>query len=213
MKNLSLIVLLILIWTSGYASSESKSKFTDIKYTKTLFFEEYNDPGWLKTRNGNTYNFNYVGFTYENISTWKKGRELIYTYSDTKGTSLSDPISGAIAYVGFSKKHPIEIISDSCAVNSRSTMGITICYEEELNNWMVEMARILKVLKTTNSKKNYKVIEEMHKSWLTYKKNRYDVGRIVHADDEGTITVIESAARAVKPVMDHTLFLLSLIKY
>ncbi len=85
-------------------------KTSDIIYSKSVVFQEFHDSGRLISANGKEYYFYYKGFTYDNIKTWEEGRKLNLTYSNTKGSQLHDPISGASARVKIPGSHLIEEI-------------------------------------------------------------------------------------------------------
>jgi len=212
MKNIFFILLTLIISNAWSSSDSNKQLIKNSLYNQTVTFQEFHDPGWLQTTDGKTYDFHYKGFTYENINTWKKGRKLIYSYSHERGIFLYDPKSKTVAFVGASGKHPIELITEACLSKATSTTGIAGCYNDEFDNWSIEMKRILKILKETYNVADFNIIEAMNKSWLIYRDHRYAVGQMVHAHETGTVTLIESNARTVIPVREQVSFLLSLVK-
>jgi len=213
MKQTFFILLsLISFNTWGNSNNNKQSTTADAIYAKTIIFQEFHDPGYLLSNEGIRYDFHYEGFTYENISTWEKGRKLTLSYSPNKDIILHDPKSGAYANVGSGIKDVIKLSANKCLNKATSTMGIAGCYEEEYKNWDTEMNRIYNKLQATYSSESFKVIQKMQRSWLKYRDNRYSAGRMVHADEMGTISIIESSSRVVWPVKEHTLFLQSLLK-
>ena len=50
----------------------------------------------------------------------------------------------------------------------------------------------------------------MQRSWLKYRDARFEVGRKGFADKGGSVAILDSGARAVQVIRDHTLFLLTL---
>ena len=186
-------------------------KTSDIIYSKSVVFQEFHDPGRLILANGKEYYFHYKGFTYDNIKTWEEGRTLNLTYSNTKGSQLHDPISGASARVEIPGSHLIEEITRKCVSENGSTMGIAGCYLQEYKLWDAMITRLLKELKASRTADTYKDIEAMHNLWLKYKEMRFKVGRSVFGNQTGTITIIESNARAVNAIKHQALFLRSLV--
>ena len=176
-----------------------------------MVFQEFHDPGRLISANGKEYYFHYKGFTYDNIKTWEEGRTLNLTYSNTKGSQLHDPISGASARVEIPGSHLIEEITRKCVSENGSTMGIAGCYRQEYDLWDAMITRLLKELKASRTADTYKDIEAMHNLWLKYKEMRFKVGRSVFGNQTGTITIIESNARAVNAIKHQALFLRSLV--
>jgi hypothetical protein len=176
-----------------------------------VVFQEFHDPGRLISANGKEYFFYYKGFTYDNIKTWEEGRKLNLTYSNTKGSQLHDPISGASARVKIPGSHLIEEIRRKCVSENGSTMGIAGCYRQEYELWDAMITRLLKELKASRSPDTYKDIEAMHNSWLKYKEMRFKVGRSVFGNKSGTITIIESHVRVVAAIKHQALFLRSLV--
>ena len=194
----------------SYANPTTE-KTSDIIYSKSVVFQEFHDPGRLISANGKEYYFHYKGFTYDNIKTWKEGRTLNLTYSNTKGSQLHDPISGASARVEIPGSHLIEEITRKCVSENGSTMGIAGCYRQEYDLWDAMITRLLKELKASRSPDTYKDIEAMHNSWLKYKEMRFKVGRSVFGNKSGTITIIESHVRVVTAIKHQALFLRSLV--
>ena len=183
-------------------------KTSDILYSKPVVFKEFHDPGRLISANGKEYWFHYKGFTYDNIKTWEEGRKLHLTYSNTKGSQLHDPLSGASARVGVTDI--IEEITRKCISENGSTMGISSCYLQEYKLWDAMITRLLKELEASRTPDEYKDIEAMHNSWLKYKEMRFKVGVSEFGHRSGTITIIESNARAVTAIKHQALFLRSL---
>jgi len=194
----------------SYANPTTE-KTSDIIYSKSVVFQEFHDPGRLISANGKEYYFHYKGFTYDNIKTWKEGRTLNLTYSNTKGSQLHDPISGASARIEIPRSHLIEEITRKCISENGSTMGISGCYLQEYKLWDAMITRLLKELKASRTADTYKDIEAMHNLWLKYKEMRFKVGRSVFGNQTGTITIIESNARAVNAIKHQALFLRSLV--
>ena len=187
-------------------------KTSDILYSKSVVFKEFRDPGRLISANGKEYWFHYQGFTYDNIKTWEEGRKLNLTYSNTKGSQLHDPISGTSARIEIPGSHLIEEITRKCISENGSTMGISSCYLQEYKLWDAMITRLLKELKASRTADTYKDIEAMHNLWLKYKEMRFKVGRSVFGNQTGTITIIESNARAVTAIKHQALFLRSLAR-
>ena len=194
----------------SYANPTTE-KTSDIIYSKPVVFKSFHDPGRLISADGKEYWFHYKGFTYDNIKTWKEGRRLNFTYSNTKGSQLHDPISGASARVEINGSLFIEEITEKCVSENGSTMGIASCYRQEYELWDAMITRNLKELKASRSPDDYKDIEAMHNSWLKYKELRFKVGRSVLGESSGTITIIESNVRAVTAIKHQALFLRSLV--
>jgi uncharacterized protein YecT (DUF1311 family) len=210
MKKIFITIVLALIFIMSFAK-EKMERITKDSYEKTLTFKEFHDPGYILTTDGEKYFFYYKGFTYENISTWKKGRKLLYSYNKKDGTTLYDRKSGTKASIQVTQnKHPINLISDNCINNNESTAGIASCYDQEYKNWDNEMNRIYNKLKNSYNEKEFSVIREMQRSWLKYRDNRFKTNRMVHKNETGTISIIESNARAVSAIRDQTLYLLSI---
>ena len=182
-----------------------------IIYSNPVIFQEFHDPGRLISADGKEYWFHYKGFTYDNIKTWKEGRRLNFTYSNTKGSQLHDPISGASARVEIPGSHFIEEIRRKCVSENGSTMGIASCYRQEYELWDAMITRNLKELKASRSLDDYKDIEAMHNSWLKYKELRFKVGRSILGKDSGTHGIIESHVRALTAIKHQALFLRSLV--
>ncbi|MFT4850805.1 MAG: hypothetical protein ACI83B_003365 [Sediminicola sp.] len=207
---MKVIIALVISLLSSliYASDSSRiNKMEDILFSQKIIFQEFNDPGWLITDDGKAYKFGYEGFTYENISTWKKGRELILTYSNSDGAILLDPKSGAFIRPYIKIEHPIDKITDACIDDNSSTMGVAGCYDEEYRLWDTMMNRVYQELKFSFGHEIFKSIQKMQRSWLKYRNNRFVVVSLIHEDNKGTITIIESSARAVSPVREQALYL------
>lgn len=200
----------LLLGDLSYANSATE-KSSDIIYSKSVVFQEFHDPGRLISANGNEYYFHYKGFTYDNIKTWKEGRKLNLTYSNTKGSQLHDAISGTSARVEIPGSHLIQEITRKCVSENGSTMGIASCYRQEYELWEAMITRLLKELKASRPADTYKDIEAMHNLWLKYKEMRFKVGRSVFGNSSGTITIIESNARALAAIKHQALFLRSLV--
>jgi hypothetical protein len=192
----------------SYANPTTE-KTSDIIYSKSVVFEEFRDPSRLISGNGEEYY--YKGFTYDNIKTWKEGRNLNLTYSNTKGSQMHDPTSGESARVKIPGSHLIEEIRRRCVSEDGSTMGIASCYRQEYELWDAMITRLLKELKASRSPDTYKDIEAMHNSWLKYKEMRFKVGRSEFGNRSGTKTIIESNVRAVAAIKHQALFLRSLV--
>ena len=187
-------------------------KTSDILYSKSVVFKEFRDPGRLTLANGKEYYFYYKGITYDNIKTWKEGRKLNLTYSNTKGSQLHDPISGASARVIIYGSHLIEEITEKRLLENGSTIGIAAVYREEYELWDTMITRLLRELKASRSSAAYKDIETMHNLWLKYKEMRFKVGVSEFGHRSGTKTIIESAVRAVTAIKHQALFLRSLAR-
>ena len=194
----------------SYANPTTE-KTSDIIYSKPVVFKSFHDPGRLISNDGKEYWFHYKGFTYDNIRTWKEGRKLNLTYSNTKGSQLRDPKSGASARVEIPGKHLIEEVTRKSLSENGSTMGIADCHRQEYELWDAMITRLLKELKASRSPDTYKDIEAMHNSWLKYKEMRFKVGRSVFGNKSGTITIIESHVRVVTAIKHQALFLRSLV--
>jgi len=187
-------------------------KTSDILYSKPVVFKKFHDPGRLISANGKEYYFYYQGITYDNIKTWKAGRKLNLTYSNTKGSQLHDPISGASARIRIYGSHLIEEIRKKRVLENGSTMGIAAAYGEEYELWDAMITRLLRELKASRSPDAYKDIETMHNLWLKYKEMRFKVGVSEFGHRSGTHTIIESAVRAVTAIKHQALFLRSLAR-
>ena len=179
-------------------------KTSDILYSKPVVFKEFHDPGRLISANGKEYWFHYKGFTHDNIKTWEEGRKLHLTYSNTKGSQLHDPLSGASARVGVT-----DIIKEITRKRAK-TVGAAWAYRDEYELWDAMITRLLKELEASRTPDEYKDIEAMHNSWLKYKEMRFKVGVSEFGHRSGTITIIESNARAVTAIKHQALFLRSL---
>ena len=180
-------------------------KTSDILYSKPVVFKKFHDPGRLISANGKEYYFYYQGITYDNIKTWKAGRKLNLTYSNTKGSQLHDPLSGTSARVQVT-----DIIKEITRKRAK-TVGAAWAYRDEYELWDAMITRLLKELKASRTADTYKDIEAMHNLWLKYKEMRFKVGRSVFGNQTGTITIIESNARAVNAIKHQALFLRSLV--
>ena len=195
---------LLMLGDLSYANPTTE-KASDILYSKSVVFKEFHDPGRLISANGKEYFFYYKGFTYDNIKTWKEGRELTLTYSNTKGSQLHDPLSGASARV--QSTNVIEEITRERA----KTVGAAWAYRDEYELWDAMIAQLLKELKASRTPDDYKDIEDMHNSWLEYKEMRFKVGRSEFSHRSGTHTLLESNVRAVAAIKHQALFLRSLV--
>ena len=182
-------------------------------FSKTVTFKEFHDPGWLLTEDNQSFYFHYKGFTYENISTWKRGRKLFFYFTPKEGVMMFDQISGAKATVEQSGKHPIELITEESLKKNTSTMGMAGVYSEEYDRWDSELNRIYKILRATYTPEEFKTIQKMQRSWLQYRDNRNEVNGMIHNKDQGTITIIESNYRPIAPLKSQVLFLQSLLKH
>ena len=185
-------------------------KTSDILYSKPVVFKKFHDPGRLISANGKEYWFHYKGFTHDNIKTWEEGRKLHLTYSNTKGSQLHDPLSGASARVGVTDI--IEEITRKCISENGSTMGISSCYLQEYKLWDAMITRLLKELEASRTPDEYKDIEAMHNSWLKYKEMRFKVGVSEFGHRSGTHNFLESNVRAVTAIKHQALFLRSLAR-
>ena len=170
-----------------------------------MVFKKFHDPGLLISANGKEYYFGYQGITYDNIKTWKAGRKLNLTYSNTKGAQLHDPLSGASARVQVT-----DIIEEITRKRAK-TVGVAWAYRDEYELWDAMITRLLKELEASRTPDDYKDIEAMHNSWLKYKEMRFKVGRSEFGDRLGTKTIIESSVRAVTAIKHQALFLRSLV--
>ena len=179
-------------------------KTSDILYSKPVVFKKFHDPGRLISANGKEYWFHYKGFTYDNIKTWKAGRKLNLTYSNTKGSQLHDPLSGASARVQVT-----DIIKEITRKRAK-TVGAAWAYRDEYELWDAMITRLLKELKASRSPDAYKDIETMHNSWLKYKEMRFKVGVSEFGHRSGTHNFLESNVRAVTAIQHQALFLRSL---
>ena len=195
----------LLLGDLSYANPTTE-KTSDIIYSKSVVFQKFHDPGRLISANGKEYFFYYKGFTYDNIKTWEEGRKLNLTYSNTKGSQLHDPISGASARVQMTT-HLIEEITRKRA----KTVGAAWAYRDEYELWDAMITRLLKELKASRTPDDYKDIEAMHNSWLKYKEMRFKVGRSEFSHRSGTSTFLESNVRAVTAIKHQALFLRSLV--
>ena len=214
--NKAINQLLLVAWALFFLgelsyANPTTEKTSDIIYSKSVIFKKFHDPGRLISANGNEYWFHYQGFTFDNIKTWEEGRKLNLTYSNTKGSQLHDPISGTSARIEIPGSHLIEEITRKCISENGSTMGISGCYLQEYKLWDAMITRLLKELKASRTAHTYKDIEDMHNLWLKYKEMRFKVGRSVFGNQTGTITIIESNARAVNAIKHQALFLRSLV--
>ena len=180
-------------------------KTSDILYSKPVVFKKFHDPGRLISANGKEYYFYYQGITYDNIKTWKAGRKLNLTYSNTKGSQLHDPLSGASARVQVT-----DIIKEITRKRAK-TVGAAWAYRDEYELWDAMITRLLKELEASRTPDDYKDIEAMHNSWLKYKELRFKVGRNILGKDSGTHGIIESHVRAVTAIKHQALFLRSLV--
>ncbi|AOW75419.1 hypothetical protein A3Q34_00065 [Colwellia sp. PAMC 20917] len=212
LRNLIFVLLITLLLSGQYLFANNLKKDINVIYSKDYLFVDYHDPGYLGTQSGDKFYFGYKGFTYEKISTWGAGRKITLKYSLDDGTYLEDIISGTKVYGYFlvSGEHPISMISSSCLKSESSIMGGAGCFQDEVDNWLFEIDRVMKKLQQKYSKVEYELIVQMHQSWLKYKKIRYLVGSTIHANDKGTITTIESASRASSVFYNHVSFLLQL---
>ena len=181
-------------------------KTLDILYSKPVVFKEFHDPGRLISANGKEYWFHYKGFTYDNIKTWEEGRKLNLTYSNTKGSQLHDPLSGASARVGVT-----DIIKEITRKRAK-TVGAAWAYRDEYELWDAMITRLLKELEASRTPDDYKDIEAMHNSWLKYKEMRFKVGVSEFGHRSGTHTILESNVRAVTAIKHQALFLRSLAR-
>ena len=204
----SLLFLVISLYISTLYASEEK-----VLYSQLLVFKEFHDPGWLVSVDDQEYEFKYEGFTFENISTWKRGRKLLLTYSFDKGILIHDSKSGTVAHIYHLPTHPIDIVLEQCLDERTTTMGMASCYDDASGNWDREMNRAYQVLKSTNSSEVFEAIQKMQRAWIKYRDNRVVVIRNRYTRDEGTITIIENSARVLQPIRKQALFLGSLIKY
>ena len=209
-KLLAAACALLVLGDLSYANPTTE-KTSDIIYSKPVVFQNFHDPGRLISANGKEYFFYYKGFTYDNIKTWEEGRKLNLTYSNTKGSQLHDPISGASARVKIPGSHLIEEIRRKYVSENGSTMGIASCYRQEYELWDAMITRLLKELEASRTPDDYKDIEAMHNSWLKYKEMRFKVGVSEFGDRLGTKTIIESSVRAVTAIKHQALFLRSLV--
>ena len=179
-------------------------KTSDILYSKPVVFKKFHDPGRLISANGKEYYFYYQGITYDNIKTWKAGRKLNLTYSNTKGSQLHDPLSGASARVQVT-----DIIKEITRKRAK-TVGAAWAYRDEYELWDAMITRLLKELKASRTPDDYKDIEAMHNSWLKYKEMRFKVGVSEFGHRSGTHNFLESNVRAVTAIQHQALFLRSL---
>jgi hypothetical protein len=195
--------------TSSAAPEPKADESPEIIYTKTVIFEDFHDPGYIVSTAGESYTFGYQGITYENIVTWKKGRKLNLTYSNTEGTRLRDPESGQSAHVATGK-HIIDVILEEALEKASCTASTAACYKNAFDMWEADITRNLKRLKKNLSPEDFKIVEQMHSSWLNYKELRFKVGREILGRDSGTIGIIEANTRAVAAIEPHAFFLGSL---
>ena len=179
-------------------------KTSDILYSKPVVFKKFHDPGRLISANGKEYWFHYKGFTYDNIKTWKAGRKLNLTYSNTKGSQLHDPLSGTSARVQVT-----DIIKEITRKRAK-TVGAAWAYRDEYELWDAMITRLLKELEASRTPDDYKDIEAMHNSWLKYKEMRFKVGVSEFGHRSGTHNFLESNVRAVTAIQHQALFLRSL---
>ena len=179
-------------------------KTSDILYSKPVVFKKFHDPGRLISANGKEYYFYYQGITYDNIKTWKAGRKLNLTYSNTKGSQLHDPLSGASARVQVT-----DIIKEITRKRAK-TVGAAWAYRDEYELWDAMITRLLKELEASRTPDDYKDIEAMHNSWLKYKEMRFKVGVSEFGHRSGTHNFLESNVRAVTAIQHQALFLRSL---
>ena len=181
-------------------------KTSDILYSKPVVFKKFHDPGRLISANGKEYYFYYQGITYDNIKTWKAGRKLNLTYSNTKGSQLHDPLSGASARVQVT-----DIIKEITRKRAK-TVGAAWAYRDEYELWDAMITRLLKELEASRTPDDYKDIEAMHNSWLKYKEMRFKVGVSEFGHRSGTHNFLESNVRAVTAIKHQALFLRSLAR-
>ena len=179
-------------------------KTSDILYSKPVVFKKFHDPGRLISANGKEYYFYYQGITYDNIKTWKAGRKLNLTYSNTKGSQLHDPLSGTSARVQVT-----DIIKEITRKRAK-TVGAAWAYRDEYELWDAMITRLLKELEASRTPDDYKDIEAMHNSWLKYKEMRFKVGVSEFGHRSGTHNFLESNVRAVTAIQHQALFLRSL---
>ena len=197
---------------TDYSRSTNVDK--EIIFSKDLHYHDFHDPGRLITKEGFTIGFHYVGITYENISTWGKGRVLQLRYSRSDGASLYDAKSGYSAFIlNYDEKaeHPIDLLESTC--DGGSTMDIVTCFDRSFDLWSVDIERSIEKAEKYMSKETYKDLLNMQKHWNNYRETKFAVNRQIHQNDGGTISIIESASRANSAVKEHALYLNSVLNH
>ena len=209
MKNIY-VTMILLLSLNLFAENINKPIITDNSYSKVVIFGAFHDPGWIVTNDDKEYYFGYEGITFENISEWQNGRKLIYSYDINYGLTLFDEKSNARATIRSYGTHPIDLILEDCLEKNQTTMGMAGCYDQGYTNWDAEMNRRYKELKKTYSPENFKIIQAMQRKWLKYRDSRFNVNRMAHNNETGTITIIESSSRAYAIVATQAGYLLSI---
>lgn len=206
MKVISVAVLLLLC---GTALAENTKHYD---YTETIVFSEFHDPGYLVTDDGRKFWFEYEGFTYEIIEKWKPGRQLLFVYSVNDGVKLIDIETKIEAIISKTAEHPIDSIEKECIENNGSTRGISMCYSKSYELWDAEMNRIYRELEATAPIPVFEKIRGMQQAWVIYRDARFKANQSVFSNDAGTISIIESHARAVGIVESQAAYLNSLLR-
>lgn len=206
-KKLFIMLITFSIWSITQAFAADCTW----ELTTEHIFQEFHDPGYLKTQGNLELHFDYNYLPYEEISKWISGDKLLEKFTPGIGWTLVNTRRNT-AYPIKQGSLSIDKQLKACVNQDGSTAGIVNCYNMAYACYDKELNRIYQRL-LANSKRDThqkETLKTAQGAWLAYRDKMNAASETWFQKETGTILLIEDAERAVSLVDDQVKRLSSL---
>ena len=167
-------------------------------WSEPVQFLEYHDPMVFWLSNGSKLEIvldrdNLVGVKWNDVSAWKRGRELRLAFSAATGPILIDVETfGYIPIIGgLDSGHPLDLILNKNLENAGSTISIAQAYSINARHWETEIERLYDA--AAEQPKVREVVKAAKKSWKDFSQTQFKAAGAINSLPDGTVWTIRHA--------------------